>query len=322
MAGGQQGASVRAPEVAQLGEHDRRRVRVDEQVREHRLADLLDPRLAEPDAEAAADHHGLRVEQVHGGGDAVAERLDGLLEQLLRHLVAALQRSLPDAAGQPVAPALLHDLEQVRLLALLDAAAGARLHRPAPGVGLHAAAAAARAARAVHLDDHVADLRGGPAAEPRLAVEDDPAADAGAPEDAEQGAVGLRGADLELGVDGAADVVAERDGRPQLALEHLAQVERPVPAGQVPRARHGAGFVVDAAGGTDADALQPGRLDARLLGGHTQDLDHLGRDRRRTAVQRRLVALGAEHVVLGVHDRRLDLRAAEIDAAVDRHASF
>src|SRR3954466_11805085 len=124
-----------ARDAAQVGEHDRRRVRVDEQVREHRLADLLDPRLAEPDAEAAADHHGLRVEQVHGGGDAVAERLDGLLEQLLRHLVAALQRSLPDAAGQPVAPALLHDLEQVRLLALLDAAAGGRPPPPPPPPG-------------------------------------------------------------------------------------------------------------------------------------------------------------------------------------------
>src|SRR3954466_5768579 len=152
-----------ARDAAELGEHDRRRVRVDEQVREHRLADLLHPRLAEPDAEPAADHHGLGIEQVHGGGDAVAERLYGLLEQLLRHLVAALQRALPDAAGQPVAPALLHDLEQVRLLALLDAATGARLHRAAAGVGLHAAAAAARAAGAVHLDAHVADLRRGPA---------------------------------------------------------------------------------------------------------------------------------------------------------------
>src|SRR3954464_3903720 len=100
---------------------------------------------------------------------------------------------------------------------------------------------------------------GGPPAEPRLAVEDDPAADPGAPEDAEQRAVRLRGADLELGVDGEDDIAAERDGRgeravvperrgrPDLALERPAQVERPAPLGQVPRARHGAGVVVDAA---------------------------------------------------------------------------
>src|SRR5262249_919553 len=44
---------------------------------------------------------------------------------------------------------------------------------------------------------------------------------------------------------------------------------------------------------------------------------HLGRDRLRAALQRRLVALGAEHVVLGVYDSGLDLGAAEIDAPVD-----
>ena len=43
----------------------------------------------------------------------------------------------------------------------------------------------AGAACAAALDDHVADLAGGAAAEPGLAVEDQPAADAGSPEDAE-----------------------------------------------------------------------------------------------------------------------------------------
>ena len=202
--------AVRAAEVAELGQHDRRRVVVDEQVRHHRLADALDPRLAEPDAEPAADHDRLGVEQVDRGGDAGAERLDGVLEQLERHLVVAGQRALPDAGGEPVAAALLHDLEQDGLLLLLDAPARAGLHRAAAGVGLHAAAAAAAALGAVDADDHVADLAGGLAADPRLAVEDQAAADAGAPEHAEQRVVLARGADLELGVGGEVDVVAER----------------------------------------------------------------------------------------------------------------
>ena len=152
----------------------------------HRLADALHPRLAEPDAEPAADHHGVRVEQVDRGGDAVAERLDRVLEQLERHLVVARQRALPDPGGQAVAAALLHDLEQDGLLLLLDAPARAGLHRAAAGVGLHAPAAPAAALGAVDAHDHVADLAGGPAADPRLALEHQPAADAGAPEDAEQ----------------------------------------------------------------------------------------------------------------------------------------
>ena len=52
-------------------------------------------------------------------------------------------------------------------------------HRRAARVGLHAALAPAGALGAAALDDHVADLAGGAAAEPGLAVEDEAAADAG-----------------------------------------------------------------------------------------------------------------------------------------------
>ncbi len=78
--------------------------------------------------------------------------------------------------------------------------AGAVLHRTAPRVGLHAPAAPTGTAPAAVLDHHVADLPGRPAPGPPLAVEDQPAADAGAPEDAEDRVVGLAGAELELGV--------------------------------------------------------------------------------------------------------------------------
>ena len=47
------------------------------------------------------------------GRDAGAERLDGLVDQLGRELVVALERVRPDRARQPRAAALLHQLEQV-----------------------------------------------------------------------------------------------------------------------------------------------------------------------------------------------------------------
>ena len=81
---------------------------------------------------------------------------------------------------------LLHQLEEVGLDALFVLAARLGFHRRAPGVGLHAALAPAGALGAAALDDHVADLTGGAAAQPGLAVEDEAAADAGAPEDADQ----------------------------------------------------------------------------------------------------------------------------------------
>ena len=60
----------------------------------------------------------------------------------------------------------------MRLGAGARAGAGTRLHRGAPGVGLEAAAAPARAAPAALADDGVADLAGAAAAVPGLAVED------------------------------------------------------------------------------------------------------------------------------------------------------
>ena len=65
-------------------------------------------------------------------------------------------------------------LKRSVLCALFVLAARLGFHRRAAGVGLHAAPAPAGALGAAALDDHVADLAGGAAAEPGLAVEDRP----------------------------------------------------------------------------------------------------------------------------------------------------
>ena len=52
-------------------------------------------RLAEAHAQAAADDHGLDVEQVDRRGDAGAERLDRLVDELGGQLVLVLERPLP-----------------------------------------------------------------------------------------------------------------------------------------------------------------------------------------------------------------------------------
>ncbi len=70
----------------------------------------------------------------------------------------------------------------------------------------------------VLLDDHVPDLAGPAASEPRLAVQDHAAADAGAPEHAQQRLIRLAGAELELGVGRHLDVVA--DARPSSRAPH------------------------------------------------------------------------------------------------------
>ncbi len=135
------------------------------------------------------------------------------------------------AARQPRAPALLHQLEQVGPAALLDLSLRARASIEArPGVRLDASAAAARAQRAVDLDHHVADLAGAAAPEPRLPVEDQPAADAGAPEHAEQRPVWLAGAELELGVGRDLHVVADVHRRCRAApRQRRPEREAPVP---------------------------------------------------------------------------------------------
>ena len=91
-----------------------------------------------------------------------------------------------------------------------------------------------------------------PRPSPGPAVEHDPAADAGAPEHAEQRAVRPAGAERELGVGRDLDVVAEAHARAERLLQLRAEGELALPVGQVARAGHGALARVDVAGRADA----------------------------------------------------------------------
>ena len=121
--------------------------------------------------------------------------------------------------------------------------------------------------RAVDLHDDVADLARAAAPDPRLAAEHDPAADAGAPEDAEHRAVAAARAERGLGVGRHLDVVAERDRRAEALAQLLGERVAARPAGQVLRAGHRAGRGVDGARRADADVAERGGLAARRGGG-------------------------------------------------------
>ena len=236
---------------------------IDEQVRVHPLRDLLDVRLAEAHPEPAADDHRLGVEQVDRRGDPGAERLERPLHQLLGKRVGMLQRSLPDAAREAVLSVLLHDLEELRRLAGGVVAARLRLHRATARIGLHAAPAAARTERPALLDHHVADLTRRATPDPSLAVEDQAAADPGAPEDPEDRPVRLAGAELELRVGGDVDVVRDPHRRPESVGKRRAERKASLPPGRLPRLGDVAGLLVGVARRADPDPGQRVGLHAR-----------------------------------------------------------
>ncbi len=121
----------------------------------------------------------MDVRQVHRRRDARAECPDGAVDELVRHLVVCLQRFVPDTAGEARLTLLLHDLEEVGLLALLVPLASLKFHGGTTGVSLHTTVAAAATQCAVLCHDlHVADFAGGPAADPEFVVDDDSTADA------------------------------------------------------------------------------------------------------------------------------------------------
>src|SRR6202034_1190217 len=100
-------------------------------------------------------------------------------------------------------------------MAFLDHALCLDFHCPASCIGLHAAAPAARAARAPLLDDHVANLPCVAATVPQLPVECHATADARSPEDAQQRFRAATGAEQQLRVGGHRHVVAELHARPK-----------------------------------------------------------------------------------------------------------
>ena len=191
--------------------------------------DAREPVGPEALAEAAADHDGLDVEQRHGRADPDAERLDGPQDQLLGDLVPRLQRPQPDAAREPVAAALLHQLEEHRL-ALLGELARALLERAAARVRLDAPVEPAVAATAAGLRADVPDLAGRAAPDEVAAVDHDAAADTRAPEDAEERLEAAAGAEPALGLDGDVDVVADRHGAAELLRERRAERVRGRPS--------------------------------------------------------------------------------------------
>ena len=84
-----------AAEVAERGDPDRRRLFVEEEVLAHLLRQRLHVALAEAHAEAAADDHRFRVEQVDRGGDAGPQRLDRAVDQLLGEVVVVRRSRAP-----------------------------------------------------------------------------------------------------------------------------------------------------------------------------------------------------------------------------------
>ena len=236
---------------------------------------------------------------------------------LCASLSSRSKRACPDAARQPCPPVLLHQVEQIGLGSLGDLAPCAALHRASAGVGLEAALAAALAPSPSELDDGVADLAGRAATQPALAADDDRAADARPPPDAEEGAVVLAGAELRLRVDGDADVVGHADRHADLLAQRRGERKASVPVGEVARVRDAP--VLDLAGRADADAAQLGRLDAGRLGcvlqSTRQRLDHGGR----AALVRCRPARLADDGAVWIDDDRFDLRAAQVDSAAESH---
>ena len=237
--------------------------------------------------------------------------------------VVRLQRPRPDAAREPVAAALLHDLEQARSCSPLSCElARAALHRDPAGVGLHAArggrtGSGGRRSRTTTWPISPA------AARPSHGLPSStmPAADAGAPEHAEDRAVRLARAERELRVGRDLDVVAQPHLRAERVREHVAEGVGVEPVGQV-------------AGGRDGPArCRPPRRESprRRRRGRSwtapassaasaNGVGHRGRHIGWAARGGGRRTRRAEHRSAVADDDRLDLGAAEVDAATNAHA--
>jgi hypothetical protein len=200
--------------------------------------------------------------------------------------------------------------------------ARARLERAASGVGLDAAAPAARTQPAAHAHDHVTDLAGVTAAAPAPALEHDAAADARPPPHAQEGRPLRARAELRFGVERDADVVAQVHGTSQRFRELRAEQDLALEAHQVARSRDGAACRVDGARAAHADPVQVGQLRARIVGRGAHALGQGLDDAPRSAVVRRRSARAAQDAPVCRDDDRLDLRAAQVDAAARSHGAL
>jgi hypothetical protein len=286
-----------------------------EQVLEHLLANPLYIGFAEPHPDPAADHHRLGIEQVGGGGDPGPERLDRAVDQLRRKRVICMKRPLPDATGQAVAAALVHDLEQVRLRSGLVLAPGLGLHRRPAGVGLHASAPAAGALGAALLHHHVADLAGRPAPKPGPVVDHDPAADTGSPEHPEKRPVGTARAQLRLRRRGDLDVVPHRHRRAEGLGQPGTERKASLPAREVAGLGHRAAALVHLAGRAHPDPEQGGGIDPGVAGRLGHRLRHLGGHVLGPTCGGSGPASLGDHLPAAVDGGGLNLGSAEVDAA-------
>ena len=176
----------RAAEVAEGRELDLRRAVGEEQVGHHRL---LDPLGVGRPGGCRARRRSPPSPRREGCSRRHAAPIAWTARRSARgHAVAVLQRPISHTPTlRRSLPRFSMTVKSLVLWPFFDELARAQFHGSPARVGLHAAAAPARTAAPARLHDHVADLAGRPATVPRLAVEDDPAAHASAPEDAEQG---------------------------------------------------------------------------------------------------------------------------------------
>src|SRR6185312_14634064 len=150
---------------------------------------------------------------------------------------------------------------------------------------------------------------------PRLVAEDQPTADAGDPEDADQAVIALARAEVELGFGRDLDVVADPHRGPKFLLQRRAVREAALPAGEVAGAADDAGLLVGVAGRADPDPLQVGALDPGVLGRRGQRVGHRRGDVGGPAFGRRRSPCFALDRPVRVDHSGLDLGAAEVDAA-------
>src|SRR5579859_1802804 len=167
-------------------------------MRSHRLGDPSDEGGPQAVAETATDDDGLHVQEVVRVRDRQPERPDRVVDEPRGHVVATLEGFVDHSAGEPIAAALLHEVEEDRPSPAGLQAAGVGFHAGTPGVGLQTAPPPAAAAPAPLLDDGVADLAGCAAAVPQLAVQDHAPAHTSADEDTEDIAIGAAGSADEL----------------------------------------------------------------------------------------------------------------------------
>ena len=219
-------------------------------------------------------------------------------------LVLMLERARPDPTRQAFAVVLAHQLEQVGLVMTLPLVELARvqLHRRTPGVGLHAATPPAGAARAIELHDHVADLSRAAAPGPRLAVEDQSAANSRPPEDAEQRVIRPSSAELELRVGGDLHVVADAVDLGASSASRSVAASGNVPS-QPGRLRALVTFPSSIVPGrADPDSPELGRVDLGRLGRVAQRALHLRRHILGSAARRRRTTCGSKHLMVVVND--------------------